>query len=70
MLQEAQTFFQNFLQAELMAASMLCEHVRQSPVADSGPESAAPSSESLLESDSLPLWLAIFQLTSTTESLS
>ena len=34
-----------------MVASSVSEHVRQSPVADSGPESAALSSESLLESD-------------------
>ena len=67
MLQKTQTFFHN-LQTELMAASLVSEHVRQSLVADSGPESAALSSQSLLESDSLPLWLASSLLTS--ESLS
>ena len=34
----AWTFFWNFLWAKLMATSSLSEHVRQSPIADSGPE--------------------------------
>ena len=34
MLQEAQTFFWDFLQVELMATSLVSEHMRQSPVAD------------------------------------
>ena len=55
MLQEAQTFFWNFLCTELMAASYVSEHMRQSPVTDLGPESTALSNESLLESNSLPL---------------
>ena len=53
-LQEAQTFLQNFFQADLTAASLVSEHMRQSPVADSGPESAALSHESLSELDSSP----------------
>ena len=51
MLQEAQSFLQKFLWEELMANSLVSEHVRQSPVADLGPESTALSSESLLECD-------------------
>ena len=53
-----------------MAASLVSEHMRQSPVADTGPELAALSSESLLESDMSPLWSASSPMTSTTESLS
>ena len=49
MLQEAQTFFQNFLWPELMAYPSVSEHMRQSAVADLGPESAALSSESLID---------------------
>ena len=52
---KAQTFFWNFLWVELMVASLVSGCVRQSPVADSGPESAVLSWESLLESDSLPV---------------
>ena len=70
MLQEAQTFFQNFLWVGLMATSSISKHMRQSPVADSGPGSATLFSESLLKSNLLPLWLASSPLTSTTESLS
>ena len=44
--------------------------MRQSLVADSGPDLAALFSESLLESDSSTLWLASSLLTFTTESLS
>ena len=70
MLQEAQTFFWNLLWTEVMATPSVSEHMRQSPVVDSGPESAALSCKPLLDFDSLPLWLASSRLTSTTESLS
>ena len=53
-----------------MATSSVCELVRQSPVTNSGPESAALFSKSLPEYDSSQLWLASSPLTSTTESLS
>ena len=64
MQQGAHTFFWNFLQAVLTAASSVSEHMRQSLVADSGPESTALSCELLLKSDSLPLWSASSSLTS------
>ena len=53
----------------LMATSSVSEHMRQSSVTDFRPESGALSSESLLESESSPLWSASSQLTSTAESL-
>ena len=53
-LQEAPHILQNFLQADLTAASSVSEHVRQSPVADSGPDLAALSHVSPSESDSSP----------------
>ena len=64
------TFFQNFLQVELMAASSVSEQVRQSLVADSGAELATLPCESLLEPDSLPLWLMSYPLAPTVKSLS
>ena len=60
MLQEAWTFFLELLAgAELMTTSLVSKHVRQSTVADSGPESTVLSCESPLKSDSLPLWSGI-----------
>ena len=70
MLQEAHTFFQNFLQADLTAVSTVSEHVRQSLVADLGPDLAALSHELLPEFDPSPPWSASSSLTSTTESIS
>ena len=64
MVKEAQTFFQNFLQAQLMAASSVSADMGQSPLADLGPESTALSSESMLESDLSALWSASYLLTS------
>ena len=59
---EAHTFFQNFLQAVLMATSSVSDHMRQSPVADLGPESTTLSYKLLLESGSLQLWSALSPL--------
>ena len=68
MLQEAHAFFWNFLWVELKAATSVSEHVKQSPVADLGPELAALSCESLLEFDSSPFWSVSSTLTFYRES--